>query len=272
MPELQDTLFGDGPVPVRVHPNDTVECSDGADCLLRDAFVDCRGEYHSDDADQHDANVTIVTEILKGIDEWATEYCTENTDYVDGYFYVVDEMSHDWAPRIEEWFSDLCYNGEGYEGYEDDDDFTAELVAAVREAIDVDSDCEPEYDANDYACYTGSGCCLWSFDIGEHEEQVEISAYPELQALHDQGILDDVLDDVNCDAYVCRSRRREKNEKTGYYEPVGRETYMPYDRHTDCPCFEVMTSPGGQWRFVIPADRMDEIVQEAIAVLNGCEE
>jgi hypothetical protein len=271
MPELQATIFGDL-VPTCAHPNDTVECSDGTDCLLRDAFVDCRGEYHSDETDQHDANVAIVTDVLDGVGKWAEEYCTENTDYVDGYFCLVDEMSHDWPERIEEWFSDLCYNGEGYEDYEDDNEFLAELVAAVCEAIDVGFDCEPEYDANEYACYSGPGCCLWSFDIGEHEEQVDISYYDELQALHDAGELDDVLDDVNCDVCVSRRRRREKNEKTGNYEPVGRETYMPYDHDADHPTFEVYTNPGGQWRFVISAERMGELVQEAIATLNGCGE
>jgi hypothetical protein len=271
MPELQATIFGDL-VPTRAHPEDTVECSDGTECLHRDALVDCRGGFHSDDADRHDANVTIVTEILDDVGKWAEEYCTENTDYADGYFCVINEMSHDWPERIEEWIRDNYDDDDDHIDYADYNEFLSELVVAVHEAIDTGFDCEPEYDANEYSCYSGSGCCLGSFDIGEHEEQVDISYYDELQALHDAGELDDVLDDVNCDVCVNRNRRREKNEKTGYYECVGRETYMPYAHYKDHPSFEVYTSPGGQWRFVIPADRMDELVQEAIAVLNGCEE
>jgi hypothetical protein len=61
--------------------------------------------------------------------------------------------------------------------------------------------------------------------------------------------------------YVSRNRRREKNEKTGYYECVGRETYMPYDHCADHPCFEVMTNPGGQWHYVVSADDMRGLVR-----------
>jgi hypothetical protein len=267
MAELQNTLFGDGPVPTRAHPNDIVECSDGTVCAIRDALVDCRGGFHSDDEDRHEANVAIVSDILKGVEEWSDEYHTGNVDYPDCYAYIVEEVSHDWPERIKEWVES---NYGDYYGHTDYDDVMDELVSHVVEGID--GDYESEYNGNEYACYSGSGCCLYSLDIGECEERIDIAGHDELMALHESGELDDVLDDLERDFCIGRSRRREKNEETGYYEPVGRRTYMPYEHHAECPTFEIYTMPGGQWRFVVPAERMEELFHEAVAVLNGCEE
>jgi hypothetical protein len=143
--------------------------------------------------------------------------------------------------------------------------FVAEYVF---EELDGSFDCELEYDSNEYAGYSDAGCCLGSWDIGEYELQIDINDCDELKALHDRGDLDDILDDVNCDVYVSRSYRREKNEETGYYENVGRETYMPYHRNSDHPDIMAITSPGGQWRFVVPEERMSELVLEGYAKLR----
>lgn len=245
-------------VPVKPDPDTLIECSDDTMIRRGDARYDCRGGVHRTDSDAHDANVTIVTEVLDGVDEWVTEYSTENTDYADGYAHIIDELSHLWPDLVNEW---LCDN---YEFESETDD---KLVKLICEALDGGFDCEPEYNRSEYATYSGSGCCLWGTDIGECEEQIDISNHDELQALHDEGILDDILDDVNCDAYVSRSHRRVLNKKTGNYKNVGRETYMPYDHDSDYPCLTTYHNPGGRWDWVVSYDRMKELATAAIIEL-----
>lgn len=259
MAELQKTIDGDW-VPTAPHPDDIVECSDGRVCSRRDALVDCDGGYHSDDEDRHEANVEIVSEFLDGVDKWSEKYHTEDGDYADGASYIVDEVSYDWPGRVEEWIEGEY--GDNY-GHTNHDDYLDELVKHVCERLDSD-DCESEYNASEYACYSGDGCCLYSLDIGECEDQIEINKIPALKHLHDCGELDDVLDNINCDAWVRRSYRREKDEETGYYMSVGRETYMPYGDRDD-PDLLVGTAPGGQWQYVVPAEKMRELVEEFLA-------
>jgi len=149
------------------------------------------------------------------------------------------------------------------------DDCIEEIVAMVCEELDGDSDCEPEYTRSDYDAYSGKGCCLDSFSIGEHEDQIEINGHDVLRVLHERGDLDDVLDDVNCGVCVNRNCQREKNEETGYYENVGRETYMPYEHNREYPTLLIYTNVSGQWRFVVPADRMEELVCAALLEYHG---
>lgn len=252
------TIVGmESTVPVKPDPDALVECSDDTMIRRGDARYDCKGDAHRTDSDVHESNVTIVTEVLDNVDKWVTEYATENDDYADGYAHIINETSHEWPDLVKEW---LCDNYE-FEWETDD-----KLVELICEALDGEFDCEPEYDCSEYAAYSGSGCCLWGTDIGECEEQTEISRFEELQALHDEGILDDVLDDVCSDAYVSRSHRRELNEKTGLYENVGRETYNRY--HDDYPCLTTYHSPGGRWDWVVSYDRMKELV--AVAIIELC--
>lgn len=256
----------DSEVPVRAHRSDLVTCSDGTLCEAFKAFADSKGNYHSDAETRHESDVTIVTDVLNKVGKWADEYCTENTDYADGYACLVDEDQVHCKGIVGEWVEDHC----------DEYDLHSDIVESVGfwvfEALDGSYDCEPEYDSNEYCGYDGSGCCLASYEIGEHEEQIEVAACDEFQALHDERRLDDVLDDVNCDVCVSRSRRREKNEKTGNYECVGRETYMPYSRSADHPDITVYTSPGGQWHHVVSEDRMTELVDEALEALFGSDD
>ncbi len=247
-------------VPTRRHPDDLVECSDGTVRCHGDVCYDCRGGAHGSEDDRLEAEVTIVSEVLNGVGKWADEYCTENSDYADGYAHMVDELSHDWPERVKEWICDTYGDSYGYTRF---DGCIDKLVSSICEALGGGFDTEAEYDRNEYAGYSGKGCCLASFDIGEHEEQIDVSAHDDLNTLHEEGRLDDILDRVNCDVYVSRHQRREKNETTGRYENVGRETYNPYNR--DNPTFEVYTNPGGQWRFVVPAERMKELFVDALA-------
>jgi len=265
MTDKQATIFGTK-VPTVHLPDDIVECADGSECRYGDALADCRGELHSSEEARHDADVAIVTEVLDGYAEWAEEYCTGNSDYPDCYAYVVQERRHDWDGRVKEWIEGEYGDIAGYtpfEGYID------EVVAKVCDELDAGFDCEPEYTRDSYGAYSGSGCCLDSFDIGEHEDQVDINGCDELKALHDDGRLDDILDDYNGETYVSRSRRRVKNEETGYYECVGRETYMPYEHDAKHPCFCIYTNISGQWYWVVDAERMAELVCAAILECNG---
>lgn len=242
-------------VPTARLPLDLIECSDGTLRCHEDVWYDCNGGAHGSESDRHDADVQIVTDLLDGIGKWSDEYHTENIDYPNGYAYIVDEVSHDWSDRIRDWVESNC---------NDDDDIDA-IVSGIVERMD-SMDCEPEFSHNEYSAYDGPGVCLFSLDLGEIEEQIEVNGHDVLRDLHDEGRLDDVLDDVNCDVYVSRSKRRVKNETTGRYENVGRDTYNPYDR--DNPTFEVYTNPGGQWHYVVSDERMLELladVQEEIA-------
>lgn len=253
-------------VPTTAHRNDLVECSDGTLCEASEAFADSKGDYHSDAEARHESDVTIVTDVLNSVGEWADDYCTGNTDYADSYAHMIDEDSVRWHDNVEEWVEEHC------DEYDLDSHIVESVVVWVFDELQGSFDCEPEYDSNEYSGYSGSGCCLASFDIGENEEQIDVSGHDELQALHDDNRLDDILDDVNCDVYVSRSHRREKNEETGNYERVGRETYMPYSHNEDHPTFEVYTNPGGQWHWVVSEDRMTELVDEALEALFGSDD
>ncbi len=253
-------------VPTRAHRNDLVTCSDGTLCTASEAFADSKGDYHSDAEARHESDVTIVTDVLNKVGKWADEYCTKNTDYADAYSCLIDEDQARWKDIVGEWVEEHC------DEYDLDSAIVESVGEWVFEALEGSYDCEPEYSHNEYATYGGSGCCLAAFEIGEHEEQVEIAGHDELQALHDDNRLDAVLDDVNCDVYVSRSRRREKNEKTGNYECVGRETYMPYPHSADHPDLLVYTNPGGQWHHVVSEDRMAELVDEGLEALFGSTE
>lgn len=250
-------------VPTTAHRSDLVECSDGELCMAFEAFADCRGGYHSDAEARHESDVTIVTDVLNKVGKRVDNYCTTHTDYADGYAHLVNEDTARWTDTVKEWVE------EHLNEYALDSDIVESVGWWVFEALEGSSDSEPEYDYSEYATYGGSGCCLASFEIGEHEEQIEIPSHNELQALHVNGRLDDILDDVNCDVYVSRSRRREKNEETGRYENIGHETYLPYEHSAKYPSFEIYTNPGGQWHWVVSEDRMTELVDEGLEALFG---
>lgn len=257
MPEKQYTLEGKL-MPVAPHRDDIVECSDGTACARHEACFDVRGCAHREEEDRHEANVEIVREILKGVEEWSEEYHTGNGDYPDCYGYIVNETSHEWPDIIERWIRKAHGDRMGHTKY---DDCMDKLVEHIYMELD-SSDCEAEYDSIEWARYSGVGCCLFSLEIGEIEEQIDISCHPELKELHDLRELDDCLDELDRDFCIGRSRRRVQNEETGRYEYIGRETYMPYEHSSHCPCFEIYTMPGGQWHFVVPADRIDELICE----------
>jgi hypothetical protein len=276
--EMQKTIFGET-VPVTSHRDDVVTCSDGEERKRFDALADCAGEYHADDEARLEANGVIVGDILEAREKASCEYATENGDYADGYAGIIDERCDGWNDRVHEWIDDNYADEYDWVDYDNEDEqpgFVDSIVQSVCEELEGSFDCEPEFDHNEYAAYSGSGCCLDSFDIGEIEEQISINDHPELQALHDAGELDDVLDEVESDYRhdytISRQRRRVKNEKTGHYECTGRATYLPYDNSADYPTFEIYIIPGGQWQFVVSAERMGELVTAAILEYFGYED
>jgi len=253
-------------VPVGSHRDDIVVCSNGETYKRKDVEVDVNGCYHCDDEDRMEANAAIVQEILAGVEKSACEYATENTDYADGYFHIIDETSHDWPARVNDWIESSY--GDWY-GKTDYDDFKDELIAHIVEGLNSD-DCEAEFGCNEYGSYSGKGCCLWGTDIGEIEEQIDISYYPALKDLHDAGELNDCFDRIGNEFCLSRRAPRVKNEKTGYYEYVGRETYDHYG--SDHPTVELYTMPGGRWDFVVSQERMDELVVEYLEARAGCDD
>jgi len=268
--KLERQMMLDGSlVPTAPHNDDVVVCSDDSECRHGDAIFDCAGGAHRNEEDRHDREVTIVSDLLDTFGKWAEEYCTENTDYADGYDCIISENQHEWIAHVREWIENE--HGDIY-GHTDFDDYVEEIVEKVCDGLDDSSDYEPEYAYSDYSAYSGDGCCLGSFGIGEFEDQIEINGQDVLAALHERGDLDDVLDDVNCDVYVNRRRQREKNEETGRYEYVGRETYMPYEHNSEHPDLLIYTNISGQWQFVVPADRMEELVCDALLSYNGYDE
>jgi len=288
-------MFDGSLTPIAPHVSDVVVCSDGSECPRLEAFVDCVNEYHRTEEERHEADVAIVSDMLDGEYKWCEEYCTENTDYADGYFGCVSEGSHNWDGPVKEWIRD---NWDDITGDADlADCIEGELTAMVCNELSANFDCEPEFCRSEYSAYSGDGCCLDGFAIGEYETQVDINGHPALQVLHDAGRLDIILDDVNCDLYVSRSRRREKvkcrncdepigsahragcklnadngsdvSEDDCNYENVGRETYMPYERDSKHPNFLGSANISGRWDFVVSAERMEELLCEAIVEWAG---
>jgi len=251
-------------VPVGKHCTDTVTCSDGTVMLESDAFEDCEGNYHSDAEDRHEREVTIVTEFLDGVDKWVTEYAQENEDWTSSYDHIVFEVLHDGNRSVEEWVRENSDHGRWNATCRYNDDTVKRITKLVCENLDYTSACEAEFNHDEYADYPGPGCCLWGTDIGEQEKQIEVNNHECLSALHACDRLDDVLDDVYCDVYVRRSKNRVKNEKTGCYEEVGRKTYKSGRTPDKLPTFYTSHTVSGRWDWVVSADRMNELVTEAI--------
>lgn len=249
----------DATVPASKLPDDIVAHFDGAPIRRADAILDCKGNAHCDEEERHEADVEIVTEVLMAEDKWVEEYTTGD-DYGGEYTYLVNERPDRWPALIEEWICDEHGDSMGHTQF---DSHLKDIVSAMCDDIDGD-EVEAVYDRSEYATYSGSGCCLDGIEIGEYEHQIDINEISELKALHEDGRLDDVLDDVNCDAYVSRSQPRRLNKETGRYEKHGRETY---GTDSDYPCLMTYHSPGGQWHFVVSHERMVEAMANAIVTL-----
>ncbi len=235
-------------VPVGPHRDDWVLCTDDSLCRLINAFKGCDGKYHSNEEDRNEADLTVVEELLDKYVMWVSEYCTENTDYADSFHHCVSEHHHRWDECVEEWICESLMDCNQYDRFEGCT--LSKLVESVCNDIYKNGDWEPEYSSNEYSSYSGKGCCLGSYELGECEEQVDVAAIPELYDLYEDGRLCDILEDVNCDACVGSSTIKYLRKD--------------YAGGNDSPCFEFYHYPGGQWHFVVCEDRMKEAITTAI--------
>jgi hypothetical protein len=237
MPIEQQRTFGKvvGLPPTVAPHRDPTPCDD------EETFYDCRGESFSDEDERDDSDVTIVEEILNERVAGCAEYARENDDYTSGYDHIIGEVSHEWADRIGEWLDEHCDDWTGHSKY---DDHREGLIQSMCVEFEDSWDGEWEYGHNEYAAYSGSGCCIWGFDIGECEEQVGVSDHDEFADLNTHGRLTGILNRTNCDAYLGTIN---DNDLSGSY-----------------PCFEFYHSPGGRWDFIVSEDKMDELFVAAI--------
>lgn len=228
-------------VPTKALPLDIIVRADGSQGAMCDSYEDCRGEFHSSEEDREAADITIVEEILQSRADAAGEYATENDDFASAYDCLIYEDTYRWGDSIEEWIRDNYHDRMGHGKF---DNCMDDLVSEVIDDLDgrmIDADWK--YNSNEYAAYSGSGCCLGGFDIGEQEEQVSVSDHPEFEALHEQDRLYDLLDISNTDAYVSLSK---------------------FSLRGDYPTFEFYYNPGGRWDCVVCEERMQIAVTNAI--------
>lgn len=241
-----------------------------------DARLKGAEEYATDNEDYADGYAGILSEGSHAWKACIEEWVNDNYFDYDGWKQLLVEnedcIDHDdfdaWKDSIDAY--NIANEGDGadlvvWTDYVDDrihrvsDD---SVIEAMFEGMTDCDACDVEYNRCEWHGYDGDGCCIDGFAIGEIEEQVDFSCHPELQALHELGELDDCLDDYKGEAWVNRDRRRVKNESTGKYELVGRDTYDPYG--SDYPTIDFYHDPGGRWDFVVPVDRMNELFQGAL--------
>jgi hypothetical protein len=201
------------------------------------------------------ANNDIVREVLDSISVWIDDY-TSSEDYGGNYAYIAFEDNILVADRVNEWVRDA---------YSDFDEDTVKLVVDyILDRID-DADCECEYDRNEYAAYRGNGCCIYSLEVGECEETIELSCYPELAALYDSGDIEACLSNYNGDLYISAN---------DYYDrELGRRVHKGYVRkgfNGNNPYLVGYGNPGGQWHYVISDDSLNQLVFEALESKEDC--
>lgn len=233
---------------VKNNENDTVaEFTDKVDA---EDFVGNHKAFALTIESDFDDNLEKLTEYLDNVGKWTEDYVFDNSDYADSYYCLVTEDSITWRDRIREWVS------------EEYPHLSEKFADSVWENCEGKWDSEAEAIRNEYDSYSGKGCCIGSFGIEEYEQQLDFSDQSICTELHESGELDDYLDEYNGDVYPCRAKHRVKNEDTGHYEYVGRELYNPHNHKN--ATLEVIVGVGGQVRFVIPEERMRELVVETI--------
>lgn len=222
-------------VPVAPHRDDIIETEDGALIRYGDIeFVDCRGRAFSNEELRDDSNDSIVSELLDSRDEWIGDYVASD-DYGDSYAYVVcEDGAYRWRDRIDEWLED---NHSNYSV-----ELSRELINGIIENLD-DSDLEAHYDPNEYACWHGSGCDVDSLEVGEYEDQISISDYPEFEALHKDGLLLDCLNRYNGNLCI---------------------NVYGIDLSSDYPCFYGYSNGWGRWHYVFSDESMERALNAAI--------
>jgi hypothetical protein len=249
----------DGSVtPVGPHRDDILIASDGTSMRREVAFTDCRDGAHSDEDACREANNEIVAELVDRLCVDAGEY-TENEDYGSGYACVVNERRDNWNDLVKDWLDEAYNDGKGYCPSPTFVGIVQKaLVASIGHLIHDCNDFEARHHPSEYASYSGNGCCIDSFEVGECEEQVDITCFDEFVALDESGDLEGCLDEYDGDAYLyCNDHydsEAKRRVRTGY---------------VSSGCFTFYHSPGGQWQFIVSADDMKEYLCSAI--IEYCE-
>lgn len=267
MSEKQANLFG-SPTDTREHPDDSVVCVCGCPCLRRmEAYRDCEGQYHACECDRNDRDVELVEDFLNAkfekVDDYTTGHSEDSENYTDEYSECVCEAANgqEFFDRLLGWVTEEW--GDCYIDHK-------AVTARVIESIDVSWKSEAVYNYSDSLSYPGDKLLVWEFKIGEVENQIEINSEPKLLSLHKARRLNDVLDRVNSEAIIHRSRRREINQATGECMFVGRETYMPVRDWYNHPDIQVTFNICGGWAFVLDDETLQDATNEAIlAIYRG---
>jgi hypothetical protein len=240
--EKQRTLDG-RLVPVAPHRDDIIETEDGEFIRYGDIeYTDCRGRVFSNEEDRDDSDDDIVREILDAQDEWIGDYVSSD-DYGDGYAYVVCEDTYRWKDPVREWICDNYSDGGRYSSRSIfDGELEDALVDGLIENLD-DYNLEACYNSNEYACYSGSGCAVDSFEVGEYEDQIDVNGRDEFEVLYEEGRLRDCLNRYNGDLCV-RCDNHDLRE--------------PY------PCFYGYSNGWGRWHYVFSDESMEQALVAAI--------
>lgn len=230
------------------HPEDKIFCSDGSVKRRGDAFADYNGDYHPTNDRMEMENMLIVHRVVDDIAVAVEEY-TKHHDYSEMYEHIIHENHTKWGEEVGDWlFANLNIECDG-------------VVDAVCEQILGYALWEPIYDYNEFNHYQGNGVCLYSVDVGEIEEQVDITTHPVLRQAYNDGMLEHYLESYNGDAHLSAAYRYDR--KSGQIVKSG------YVRGS---VFYMYLIPGGQWQFVVSETELYRVAAEQLAILGGFNE
>lgn len=246
-------------VPVSTHPEDPIECADGTVCHRDDVFFAVDGKAYTSEQGRDEAEVEIVKAILGGQEKWVESYTSGeyNNDYGDGYAYVAGEMDYRYA--VEQWVEDYDTSLPKPYSKRYDGPYLKRIVDSMTQQIADAGEWDSVFHASEYACYSGDGICIWSAEVGEQEDQIEVCSHAALDYLNDEERLESILEQLDGD--FCLHRLSKYNEETE------ERTYDKFVRHGS---FTAIFNPGGQWQYVVsvanaklyPANAICELCRE----------
>jgi len=247
-----DTVGLEPVVSVRPHHEDPIECADGTVRNREDVFFAVDGKAYGTEDERTEAETQLVREVLETSAKWVESYTSGeyNNDYGDGYAYVVAES--DFGHHVQQWVDD--YRLDNSEAW--DDAHVKRIAEGIIERIGDRNEFDSKFDSCEYSCYSGSGICLYSLDIGEYEDQIEVSAHDTLADLDSEGRLESILGELDRDFCIYRF---------SHYDPETKDrTYDNYVRHG---CLMLTHAPGGQWHYVVSEENARLYLAEAICDL-----
>lgn len=168
----QRDLFTDELHPVPAYfPDDIVTDSFGNSCRYAELQTASDGTTFADEDNfteyQHELWDEQIDEFLSNHESWVDDY-VRSSDYGSEYFYLVSESyAHRGCDAVEEWIRDEL--GE----------IPQNVVDRIHDnVIDyADADCVDEYSRETYHVN------LDSFQVGEHEDQLELTSCEDLQGI-----------------------------------------------------------------------------------------